>query len=242
MYSSDEEQESPEDYGKGGHLFIEIGDTFQENRYHVIRKLGFGTFSTVWLCSDTKLNDYVAIKVTKGKKTSYENAVEEIHTLSAIRSIGRTDTSSKRVVSLINHFVVEGVNGKHMCLVFEVMGQSLYTFMKKSFPNGIPIETLKGMVRQILEGLQYLHTKCKVIHSDIKPENILLVTTKTQIEETDSEVNNKLIGNCDERTNTILSQTINTKTIYCSMKNKSTENVYNFEKKLSNKTIVELFS
>lgn len=27
---------------------------------------------------------------------------------------------------------------------------------------------------QVLHGLDYLHTKCKIIHTDIKPENILL--------------------------------------------------------------------
>lgn len=31
------------------------------------------------------------------------------------------------------------------------------------------------MVGQVLEGLDYLHTKCSIIHTDIKPENILLV-------------------------------------------------------------------
>lgn len=27
---------------------------------------------------------------------------------------------------------------------------------------------------QVLQGLDYLHTKCKIIHTDIKPENILM--------------------------------------------------------------------
>ncbi len=27
---------------------------------------------------------------------------------------------------------------------------------------------------QVLQGLDYLHTQCKIIHTDIKPENILL--------------------------------------------------------------------
>jgi serine/threonine protein kinase len=27
---------------------------------------------------------------------------------------------------------------------------------------------------QVLEGLDYLHTKCRIIHTDIKPENILI--------------------------------------------------------------------
>ena len=28
-------------------------------------------------------------------------------------------------------------------------------------------------MKQVLEGLHYLHTKCKIIHTDIKPENVL---------------------------------------------------------------------
>lgn len=28
---------------------------------------------------------------------------------------------------------------------------------------------------QVLQGLDYLHTQCKIIHTDIKPENILLL-------------------------------------------------------------------
>lgn len=34
--------------------------------------------------------------------------------------------------------------------------------------------TVAGGCVQVLQGLDYLHTKCKIIHTDIKPENILL--------------------------------------------------------------------
>lgn len=30
------------------------------------------------------------------------------------------------------------------------------------------------IANQVLQGLDYLHSKCKIIHTDIKPENILL--------------------------------------------------------------------
>ena len=34
---------------------------------------------------------------------------------------------------------------------------------------------------QTLQGLDYLHTKCKIIHTDIKPENILICVDDTHI-------------------------------------------------------------
>jgi len=39
------------DYDEGGYLPVTIGDVFHE-RYIVIRKLGWGHFSTVWLARD----------------------------------------------------------------------------------------------------------------------------------------------------------------------------------------------
>ena len=34
---------------------------------------------------------------------------------------------------------------------------------------------------QVLQGLHYLHTKCKIIHTDIKPENILLCVDEAHV-------------------------------------------------------------
>lgn len=55
IYSSeDDEQEDSGDYCKGGYHPVKIGDLFL-NRYHVTRKLGWGHFSTVWLCWDLQV-------------------------------------------------------------------------------------------------------------------------------------------------------------------------------------------
>uniref|UniRef100_A0A1B0CUW4 non-specific serine/threonine protein kinase n=1 Tax=Lutzomyia longipalpis TaxID=7200 RepID=A0A1B0CUW4_LUTLO len=51
LYGSDEEQEDVSQYCRGGYHPIVIGDVF-DNRYRVVRKLGWGHFSTVWLCWD----------------------------------------------------------------------------------------------------------------------------------------------------------------------------------------------
>lgn len=49
-----EDEEDWEDYCKGGYHPVHIGDTFSDGRYIVVRKLGWGHFSTVWLAKDTK--------------------------------------------------------------------------------------------------------------------------------------------------------------------------------------------
>ena len=49
----EEDQEVPEEYRVGGYHPVNIGDVFNQH-YYVIRKLGWGYFSTVWLCWNTK--------------------------------------------------------------------------------------------------------------------------------------------------------------------------------------------
>lgn len=48
-----DEQEDPESYCKGGYHHVNIGDILND-RYKVLRKVGWGNFSTVWLACDTK--------------------------------------------------------------------------------------------------------------------------------------------------------------------------------------------
>lgn len=83
-------------------------------------------------------------------------------------------------------------------MVFEVLGDSLFTFMAQSYSKGMPLESVKVIVRQVLEGLHYLHEKCKIVHTDIKPENILLTINKSKVKRLHSEVM-ELIGVCGEK-------------------------------------------
>merc|ERR1711990_1130830 len=88
--SDDDEQEAPGDYQKGGYHPVKIGDLFH-NRYHVIRKLGWGHFSTVWLCWDMQCKRFVALKVVKSASHYTETAVDEIKLLTCVRESDPVD-------------------------------------------------------------------------------------------------------------------------------------------------------
>ncbi|XP_028669110.1 SRSF protein kinase 3 [Erpetoichthys calabaricus] len=171
--SDDEEQEDPSDYCRGGYYPVKIGDLFN-GRYHVVRKLGWGHFSTVWLCWDINRKRFVALKVVKSAQHYTETALDEIKLLKCVRDSDPTDPKREKVVQLIDDFRISGVNGVHVCMVLEVLGHQLLKWIIKSNYMGLPIPCVKSILRQVLQGLDYLHTKCKIIHTDIKPENILM--------------------------------------------------------------------
>ncbi|XP_074646954.1 uncharacterized protein LOC141902911 [Tubulanus polymorphus] len=178
--SDDDEQEDPEDYHKGGYHPVKIGALFN-NRYHVVRKLGWGHFSTVWLCWDLQAKRFVALKVVKSAQHYTETALDEIKLLKCVRESDENDPYREKTVQLLDDFKISGVNGTHVCMVFEVLGPNLLKLIIRSNYQGILTQNVKSIIRQVLEGLDYLHRKCKIIHTDIKPENILLCVDEAHI-------------------------------------------------------------
>uniref|UniRef100_A0A674MGY3 non-specific serine/threonine protein kinase n=1 Tax=Takifugu rubripes TaxID=31033 RepID=A0A674MGY3_TAKRU len=184
--SDDDEQEDPNDYCKGGYHHVKIGDFFN-GRYHVIRKLGWGHFSTVWLAWDIQEKRFVAMKVVKSAEHYTETALDEIKLLKSVRNTDPSDPNKEKVVQLLDDFKISGVNGTHVCMVFEVLGYHLLKWIIKSNYQGLPQPCVKSIIRQVLQGLDYLHSKCKIIHTDIKPENILLTVNEPYIKKMAAE-------------------------------------------------------
>uniref|UniRef100_A0AAQ4QK32 non-specific serine/threonine protein kinase n=1 Tax=Gasterosteus aculeatus aculeatus TaxID=481459 RepID=A0AAQ4QK32_GASAC len=166
-------EENPADYGIGGYYPVEIGEVFVD-RYQVVQKLGWGHFSTVWLCWDMLKGRFVALKVVKSAQMFTETAQDEIKLLKCVRDSDPRDPKRETIVHLIDDFRIAGANGDHVCMVLEVLGHQLLRWIIKSKYSGLPLACVRSILTQVLQGLDYLHTKCKIIHTDIKPENILL--------------------------------------------------------------------
>merc|ERR1719231_1565193 len=82
------------------------------------------------------------------------------------------------VVQLIDYFEHYGPNGKHVCMVFETMGPNVLALIKRYNFKGIPLDIVRKVAAHTLIGLDYLHRICGIIHTDLKPENVLVSCPK----------------------------------------------------------------
>ena len=118
---------------------------------------------------------FVALKIQKSARDYAQAALHEIELLSAIAK--GDPTNSKNAVQLLDHFKHAGPNGHHVCLVTEFLGDSLLRLIRYNRNKGIGLSRVKEICRSVLVGLDYLHRELGIIHTDLKPENVLLVST-----------------------------------------------------------------
>jgi serine/threonine protein kinase len=190
---TESDDEGAEGYRKGGYHVVTIGEVYN-GRYRVMAKLGWGHFSTVWLCQDMNFNRFVAMKVQKSAPHYTEAAYDEIELLAEVAKRGglREWDSTQRgplrdlfpmvpftgVVQLVDYFEHYGPNGKHVCMVFETMGPNVLALIKRFNFKGVPLNIVRKVSAHTLIGLDYLHRICGIIHTDLKPENVLVACPK----------------------------------------------------------------
>ena len=86
----------------------------------------------------------------------------------------RDPAGEKFVVKILEHFMHSGPHGRHVVMVFEVLGKNILDLIEKRY-YGLPFAVVKSITKQVLIALEFLHSECRIIHTDLKPENILLV-------------------------------------------------------------------
>ena len=146
---SDDEDEGKDGYKKGGYHPVKVGEVYNNNLV-VVRKLGWGHFSTVWCAWDRKRKRQAALKVQKSASHYTEAAMDEIDFLNKAASIDHP--GSKQVVRLWDSFKHTGPHGVHVCMLFEPMGPNLLALIKHYNYRGIPMDMVRSITRQVTPG------------------------------------------------------------------------------------------
>lgn len=162
------DDEGADGYRKGGYHPVAVGEVYN-GRYQVIAKLGWGHFSTVWLCQDVNFSRFVAMKVQKSAPHYTEAAYDEIELLAEAAKRGvRPEWEATQkgplqglfpvqpftgVVQLIDYFETYGPHGKHVCMVFETMGPNVLALIKRYNFKGIPLDIVRKVTTHTLIGL-----------------------------------------------------------------------------------------
>ena len=151
---------------KGGEK-VNVGSKLED--FQVVRPLGKGNFGAVYLVTSKLTNKLYAMKeiqTSKYKSQEEVNQVEkEIKLLENLRH--------PHVITYFNSFKQ---NGNIYIVIEYINGGSLEDLLMKNInqQKRIDEKTLWDLLIQSLSGLLYLHEKRKIIHRDIKPDNLLL--------------------------------------------------------------------
>jgi len=142
------------------------------NNYVLLKPLGSGAFSIVWLVYSIKFKKYVALKIHHAHE--YDEGINEFKIFEQFACI-----KTQYIIKLLDKFVYINNNGKHVCFVMELMQYSLVEIINNK--NIVLTDNIiKKIILQLSEALYEIH-KLGFIHTDIKPENILIKGTNDNI-------------------------------------------------------------
>lgn len=143
------------------------------NNYEVIASLGKGSYGEIFSVRNQTNNNIEVFKVLRNEPRFEDSQLNEINILKKLTKSHNKNCDNKReYVSLfINNFFYNDTN----IIVQKKYSHNLYQEYTK---RKIPVESVKRIIYDILTGLHFLRFN-KIIHADIKPENILFLDDKS---------------------------------------------------------------
>ncbi|KAI0887118.1 kinase-like domain-containing protein [Annulohypoxylon maeteangense] len=155
-----------------GH-YIVVPDADLTPQYQMIKLLGQGTFGKVVQARDRKRNKLVAIKIIRAVQKYRDASRIELRVLQTLKA--NDDENRNRCIHLRDCFDFRG----HICIVMDLLGSSVFDFLKSNNFVPFPNSQIQSFARQLFTSVAFLHD-LNLIHTDLKPENILLCDSAYQ--------------------------------------------------------------
>lgn len=149
-----------------GH-YIVVPDAELTSQYQIMKLLGQGTFGKVVQARDKKRNKLVAIKIIRSVQKYRDASRIELRVLQTLKA--NDDENRNRCIHLRDCFDYRS----HICIVMDLLGSSVFDFLKSNNFVPFPNSQIQSFARQLLTSVAFLHD-LNLIHTDLKPENILL--------------------------------------------------------------------
>lgn len=136
-------------------------------KYNIVCELGRGSYSIVWLAYNISDSKFYALKV--------QDPSEFKDGLSEIKFVQKLPINPPIFNNIIEYFIENIDQKKYLCSVWNLHCSNLDSIIRKSsYQNGLPLDKVKKIMKNLIESLRILHTKYKVFHGDIKTDNILV--------------------------------------------------------------------
>ncbi|KAI1430562.1 kinase-like domain-containing protein [Xylaria sp. CBS 124048] len=149
-----------------GH-YIVVPDADLTTQYQIRKLLGQGTFGKVVEARDRKSNKLVAVKIIRAVQKYRDASRIELRVLQTLKA--NDEKNRNRCIHLRDCFDFRG----HICIVMDLLGPSVFDFLKGNSFVPFPNSQIQSFARQLLTSVAFLHD-LNLIHTDLKPENILL--------------------------------------------------------------------
>ena len=149
-----------------GYLKVKPGDHINF-RFEVLSILGKGSFAQVVKAVDHATQKQVAIKINRNSELDHQFAKNEASLLQLLMREDPFDSHNIVRMNLVQDW------REHKIFVFELLSRDLYHQMQLNKFKGFSVATIRSFVQQIVKALVLLE-ELKVIHCDLKPENLVL--------------------------------------------------------------------
>lgn len=132
--------------------------------------LAFPPFTfTSPLLTVRRLEQWVSIKIAKAARA---NQSRELQSLRALSQYSNTNPNPgfEHIVRLLDDFLLEGPNGCHQCLVFELLGPTVNVMVNDAhhFGERLDTDTIIRASTQMLEAIAFMH-EAGYAHGGIAP-------------------------------------------------------------------------
>lgn len=146
-----------------------------ENDYLLLKMIGYGNNAKVWMCYKISSKSYFAIKIQDHR--CYNDGCREVAIINKINSYcvhnPEINTYCIKMIDFFEH-KTDYDDIKYICSVYNLYAGNIRMLLDQGiYKYGLPIPVVKKITVQLLKAMVILHDNLKIIHTDVKPQNIL---------------------------------------------------------------------